>query len=606
MADDLARFEQALKAAAAAGDVEGARALATDMRRVMERAAGPIAQKPFPLGQEGMADAIKSEAAAFSPADQRLAGAGSAPMLALEGLKGMVGADDPATAQNWKAVSGATPQSAIGNMAGNVGMFAAMPPAAVGPAVLGLGGRALPRAGQVADMVGTQAGVAAATTPGDAGERLVAGLTGAAGGAAPAAVGAAQGTRRMASNAGRQLDVAEGLRREIGDTDQLVAALRDTAGYPTANIGVRPSSAMATRHPVLETMETGSRVRTGDQWTGFDRGNAQARWRALEAAAGTPEELARLRGARDAFTGPMRDEALGTMKGTFYHTGHKLENLDAALNNLATGTNRPNKDVQTMVNYVKGEIEQGASPEQLYTVRKMLTDGVAAGPTSDLSQAARAARPQRMEIIGEIDKALNDMSGGKWEKYLEAYKIASPQISSKGALQKITDSLMSGRAAGEVPASMGERAAPYTVGKLNERFGTKTFGSQEFDQLTPQHRRLMDSLIQDLYTQQGVMQPRGMLGSPTASNLANAGRVGQITNSMVDAAGSVIPYAGGAISASVKGGMARRSEETLAQMLQNPDFLAQALQDAARAQALLTTSGRAGAAGSAAKRNYTE
>lgn len=559
----------------------------------------------YKLGQEGMPDAIRSVAQDEGLGAQRLAGIGSAPMIAGHAIAELAGAKNADDVQNWKGVRDATSDTGYGSMAGNALMFGAAPTGAVGPAAVALGAKTLPRWGQIADMTATQGATAAGTTPGDAGERLAAGLLGSAGGAAPAVVGAAQTGRRIATQAGRQLGVGDGLRRELGaDADPLVAALAKGSDYPTAGIGVRPSAAMLTRNPILETMETGSRVRTGDQWTQLDRMNAAARWKALEDAAGTPEDLVRMRAARDVFTTPMREEALGATGGALQvGKGTAYSDLNEKLSALTTGANRPNPAVQTMVKYVQNELKQGVTPEQLYTIRKTLTDGIAAAPTSELSQAARAARPQRMELIGLIDETLNDISQGGWSKYLESYKIASPMISSKGALQKVRDALASGRPEGEVPASMGERAAPYTFGRKVEQFGTKEFGSKEIDQLTPQHRQLVESLLLDLTAQQGVMSAKGTLGSATASNMANAGRVHQLTNSMVDAAGNVIPVVGGTVAASIKGGMARQSEESLARMLQDPEVLAKALRDAAKAQALLNKSGRAGAAASAAVRS---
>lgn len=589
----------AIDKAVGANQLDTARELALVLKQ--QRMRNEPLPEPAKLGQAGMPDAIRQVAKESGVGEQRLAGIGSAPMLAGQAIKQLGGADNSADIQNTRALQSATGNTQMGNMAGNALMFGAAPAGAVGTG-MAMAGRTLPRLGTVADVAGTQGALAAALTPGDVVDRGLAGAMGAGSVAVPGSVGAVQGARRVATKAGRQLSLAEALRGELGpDADKLAGEL-DSKTYAGSNYGVQPSAAMLTRNPTLEVMETGSRVRTGDQWANFDRMNAAARWKALEDAAGSPEDLVKLRGARDAFTGPQRDEALGSMGGTFFGTGHKLAPLAGKLEEFATGAMRPNKEVQTMVNYVKGELDKGSSPEQLYTIRKMLTDGIAAGPTSELSQAARAARPQRMEIIGEIDKALNDMSGGKWATYLENYKLASPLISSKAALQKMTDALTSGRPAGEVPASMGERPAPLTLGRLNERFGSKQFGSQEFDQLIPQHRQLVDALISDLNAQSGVMLPKGTLGSPTASNMANAGRVNQVTNSMVDAAGNLIPVGGGTLAAAVKGGMQRRNEEALAELLKNPAALSEALNKAKIAQALLNKSGRIGSGADAAIR----
>lgn len=613
--NDLVRFETALKAASDAGDVQAATTLAQEMRRMMMREQPNLGMPvPVQLGQAGMPAAIKSTIKdEFGVGAQRMAGAGAAPMVAGHAVAQLAGANNAADLENWRAVANATPDTFGGNVAGNAGLFAALPTRAIGPAAAVAGAKQFPRWGQIADTAATQGAMGAATTPGETGERIASGMMGATGAVSPVAMGVAQTGRRLATKEGSRISLAESLRRELGDdVGGLEQSLQGTGA--AERYGVRPSAAMLTRNPTLEVMETGSRVRTGDQWTNFDRMNAAARWKALEDAAGTPEQLKSMRAARDVFTAPMRETALHNAQlganpltgGAVNVQGADIAPLRSKLTELAGGENRPNGAVQTMVQYVGGELEKGVSPAQLYTIRKQLTDGIANAPTSELSQAARAARPQRMELIGLIDKTLDDMSAGGWKQYLESYKIASPMISSKGALQKITDALASGRPVGEVPASMGEKAAPYTFGRLVERHGSKTFGSQEFDQLVPQHRQLVDALLSDLNAQQGVMLPRATLGSPTAPFTANAGRVNQLTNSMVDAAGSVIPVAGGPLAASVKGSMARKSEEALADLLKDPKALAEALKKAKTAQDLLDASGRVGAGAGGGIRTRTK
>lgn len=200
-----------------------------------------------------------------------------------------------------------------------------------------------------------------------------------------------------------------------------------------------------------------------------------------------------------------------------------------------------------------------------------------------------------MEIIGALDNVLDDISGGNWARYLETYKMSSPLINSRQALLNVTDDLKYGRPVGEVPASLGEKPAPYTLGKLLERYGTKTFGSKDIDQLIPQHRQLADMLLSDLNAQAGVMSSRATLGSPTAPFIANAGRVNALTEGLIGETAGRIPLVGNNLGASIKGSMTRKSEEALAEILQNPQLLAKELRRAAKAQELLIKSGRAGA-----------
>lgn len=372
MGDDDIKLLGALEAALDANDIETANDIGLMLKQSRLRNE-PLPK--YPLGQEGMTEAIRSVAKESGVGAQRMAGIGTAPAIAGNAIAQMAGADNKADLQNWQALRSATPDTQYGNIAGNVGMFGLLPPGAAS-AGMAAAGRTLPRLGTIADMIGTQGAIGYATTPGGAGERLTGAALNMASAGVPTMLGAAQGARRIATKPGARLSLAEGLRRELGpDSASLETALRGT--YPASRFGVQGSSAMLTRNPTLEVLESGSRVRTPDQWVPLDRLNAAARWRALEESAGTPQELLKLRAARDAITAPMREGALQATAGALkVGKGTAYGELVDKLSDLATGTTRPNKDVQTIVNYVKGELAQGVTPEQVYTIRKMLTDGI--------------------------------------------------------------------------------------------------------------------------------------------------------------------------------------------------------------------------------------
>lgn len=561
---------------------------------------------PAQLGQAGMPDAIKSTIREqFGKPAQVLAGAGSATMVAGHAAANLVGADNDAAMQNWKAVSGATPYTTGGNIAGNVGMFGVAPAGAVG-AGMRMAGRTLPRLGAVADMVGTQGVLAAVTTPGDASERIKAAMLGMGGAAVPGVVGAVQGARRMTTNQGSRLGLAEGLRRELGqNADGLAVRLDGT--YPASRYGVNPSSAMLTRHPTLEALETGSRTRTGDQWTRFDRMNAEARWGAIEGAAGTPAELATIRAARDALSSPKRVEALGATGGALkVGKGSPYGGLTEKLESLTTGAERPNPSVQAMVGYVNKELEKGVTPEQLYSVRKFLTEGYKSGPPSELANSVKGANFQRREIIEQLDNVLDDMSGGKWADYLKTYKEASPLINSRESLLKIKGSLEKNLPTGMVPPVMGEKVRPTALGAALRQFGEKQFGTQTFDRLLPADRQMLTTLLEDMHNQAGVLSSATKMGSPTAPLTANAGRVNALTSGLVDETVGKIPLVGNNLGASVKGSMARTSEEALAELLKNPKLLAETLRRAKEAGELLRRSGQVGAGAGAGARSGME
>ena len=613
---DLRRMEEALQNAANAGDTAAAQAIAAEIRNALQRQNPRLGMPdPVQLGQEGMPAAIRAAVREESRPAQAYAGAGGALAVAAKAVDQFLpraevmtrgGEPFPKRPQpdtslaDWQSLNRASPDAIGGNILGNAALFGSMP-TRVGGGVGGLGLRyplLASRTGMVADSAITGGLLNAAATPGDFRERANAGVLGMTGAAVPAVYASVASARRATTRAGKRIAVGEGLRAELGDagSERLLASLESPD--PGTMLGVQSSAAMRSGEPTLEVLEQGSRASRGDLWRDFDRQNAASRWSALTGRAGTPEELGYLRAERDRITGLRRDAALGAMGGEFYPTGRKLEGLAAYLDDLSKGAHRPNKDVQTLVGYVRGELDKGVTPEQLYTVRKVLTDGIKSGSNSELSQAARAARPQRVELIGKIDDVLNDMSGGEWQKYLDAYKGASPAITSKEALQNVVSSLERGQPTGTVPSALGESAAWRTVGNLRDRFGQKQFGSVMFDRLLPEDRALLETLVDNLKRQSDVMSARGVLGSHTAPLLANAQRAGGITGVLASGAERAVPF-GGVLSAGVFNSLGRKAEEELARLLQDPRALAEALEAAKRAQLVASGASRAGAAAGA-------
>jgi hypothetical protein len=127
--------------------------------------AGPIPAGPIPIGKEGFPAALRETLAGTDWATRNIAGAGTAPALAWEGLKGLVGKTNPEQVQNQRIISQSAP---VGSLAGNVAMLA---PTAMIPGVNTVVG---------AGLVGTTTG--ALLTPGDLVERSKASILGGLGG----------------------------------------------------------------------------------------------------------------------------------------------------------------------------------------------------------------------------------------------------------------------------------------------------------------------------------------------------------------------------------------------------------------------------------------
>lgn len=572
----------------------------------VQEAPAPVAQSLPTLGQS-----MEEEMASRPAWEQVLGGVGTAPALAYEGIKGLFGRTNHTNVDEQRALRDTNWNARGGNIAGNLGM-AYMLPVRAGAGMAGMIGGRVPamvagRGGMLGDTVLTAGALGAVLEPGGLAERAKAGITSmVASAAAPALTALGQGVRRMTTSTGRQIAVGEALRREVGSkADDLAAALRGTDDAAMA-VGVKPSSAMLTKNPVLEVLESGSRAKRADLWRGVDGQNAQARWDALLTRASTKEHLDLLKEARDASTKAMRDKAM-TMAETsvlFEKAATippaELKSVLARLDDLTGGAMRPNKDVQTLAAYVRKELENGISPRQLYEMRKYLTDGIKAGRADELSQAAKAARPQRIELVQQFDDILNKLSGGEYGDYMKSYAAQSKPITSTQAMQDIVGALERGQPVGQVPAAM--TAASNTVGRLRDSYGSKQIGSQTFDRFLPEDRSFMNSLTQNLADQARVMSSKATLGSPTAGLLANIGRAEATTRFLKNGA-QMLPIPGGGILASKALDEAgNRAEQELARLLQNPEALALALDRAKVAEQLMRRASGAGAASAAANR----
>jgi hypothetical protein len=618
---DIKRMEAALQAAADAGDTAAAQQIASEMRRMLQQTNPSLGTpEPLKLGQAAMPSMVRGSVRAESRPEQAYAGAGAALALAGHGLnqltmpaapvvqnwKGLAGPDAsvPNTQQNdienWRSLIKASPDTIGGNILGNAMLFGAMPTRMGMEMTAGRAPWIAGRTGTVVDTAATGMAQNYALTPGGAPERLrEAALAGVLAPIAPALYAAGAGSRRALTRGGKQVAVGEGVLAESGpNAENIITSLRGVD--PGAPIGVASSSAMKTGIPVLETLESGARAKRGDLWRDFDRGNAKARWDALVSRAGTPEELDGMKSGLNAKTSELREQALSDaqLSTIFSQSGDVTKPMLKPMTDKIADwrmRHRPNRDVQTLANYIEGEIKQGVTPEQLYEIRKTLTDGIKGGRTDELSNAVKSARVQRMEAIGMIDDALNTLSGGGWREYMTKHSSGMRPIESKQALQDVVSSLERGMPTGVIPPAMGESPAWKTVGNLRDRFGQKELGSKTVDTLLPEDRQLLNNIVDSLKRQSDTMQAKGVLGSHTGALLANMGRAEGVTRNIVDGGiNRVLPF-GSVLSSKVFDKLGRQAEEELARLLQDPNALADAIAAAIRARGVQKGASKVGA-----------
>jgi hypothetical protein len=584
----------------------------TDTMKVMFSQAGVTPREPT------RAERVSKEIAAEPFAKQVDIGLGTVLPRAAQGIKGLFTDIPREDIEELKMKRQATLGTQLGSMGGDAAMGFALPMRSISmiPGVSrmipGLAGRV----GQTAEMAGTTAATSAALTPED---RTGAAIMGAAGATLPAAVGVVQRAlpRGMGGVGAREV-VGEQIARDAGDTAQLIRDLR--GGYEPVP-GVRGSSAVVTQNPLMQTLETGSRVQSPELYRPFDIENARARYAALLERAGTPKEMEALLARRDEITGSARQQAFGQAERTAREGGSlglapNLDAINKELVTLAKGEQRGNPAVQKIVKYVQSEVAspEGVTPQQLYTVRKVLTGQLKTGLNEDIGAAAAASRRETMGLVKGIDENLDGLSDGAWSQYLAKYGAESKDINSRNALQEVIDKISRGMAEeGNVPASLKGYGGELPFGRAVETASQKQFGSKTIDQLTPQDRQLVEALKQDLFRSSQAMNMRATGGPGTATEMAASTRAGDLSRVLANQAatgvGAMIGGLPGAAVAQLTGSVVgkalmqsgQKGQEILARLLQDPQAMAAVLEKARRSQAQLQAAKRAGVvAGSAA------
>lgn len=316
------------------------------------------------------------------------------------------------------------------------------------------------------------------------------------------------------------------------------------------------------------------------RWAEFDQVANEQKVQALRDATTPSQDIAALTSARDTATTPMRDKALQQASNDlWFHTP-----VQERLQNVLNGPSGSNPSTQKVVNYVMNELGNGITPERLYTVRKVLADRLE-GPMSpgidELGSAAKGAQRDTMSIINSIDAALNQASGGKWQKYLDRYSAMSDPVTSAKAQGRIWDTMTDTGApqtagvTGPVPAITGTR-----LGNVMAREGQNDFGST----LSTEAQKGLDDLLGAIRSNETLMK-----------NIKLAGTSGGGPTTAMDLLGSA---AKGALNAKTGGitGMAQgawqaltqpRMRAAMADALQNPQLFVRSVQQALdRGQAL--------------------
>jgi hypothetical protein len=160
-----------------------------------------------------------------------------------------------------------------------------------------------------------------------------------------------------------------------------------------------------------------------------------ARQTELADIAGTPQQLATAKTARDVATGPMRDQALGA--GGTADVAPVHATIDSILQSPAGQRETVSKSVQ----WAKDLIGTQTDPASLYEIRKDL-QLAQAGKLQPSSQNApnastlAQARGQLGRVVSSLDDAIEQAAPG-FKAYLQRYRDLSQPIDQMKVIQEI-------------------------------------------------------------------------------------------------------------------------------------------------------------------------
>jgi hypothetical protein len=396
--------------------------------------------------------------------------------------------------------------------------------AATGASILG---ESLPTqtvAGAAAGGAGQALAEGGSTPMQQAAGSVVAGVAGGLGaGAAKVATNAAVGAFAPLTSGGRDTAVGRFLRAHAADPD---AAIRNTKDYYAAGGSpipeVNPTVAGASLDPGLASMESGLRNlgEPAGRYSERILANNRARNSFLDDNMGTPQDVDVLKRARDI-------TALGDRSNAF--SGAQPAYTDPILRMMDSIAQSP-EGTRTAVKRALDEFRPRVTPGQmdprvLYELRKdidvAMNPGRGFGNTdhSDI----KLARRELVKIKQEIDNALANATGGRFETYLDNYKAASRSIGNQETLIDIRKDARASQQPDILPGG-------YTVDLLGPGQLRKAIERRapEFQKLYPFQQEMVQKVLSDLQRSNrsnttGIKAP----GSDTMRNLSVAAALGR-------------------------------------------------------------------------------
>lgn len=495
-------------------------------------------------------------------------------------------ARDKALAANTDLGVGADWMPTAGSAAQFVGE--ALPTLAVpAGAATGVAGRVLPRAMQALVSTPIRAGAAGGALAGalqptlSTESRAINTGLGAAGGAVlPGAMAAYTKGRRMLTQGGTMERAGEKFVQDLGEQGAQDAAVGAGLYYPRHAENIPMSTATALRNPRIAMMERESRSSNPAAWSPFDDQSAAAVWNNVERGTANAADLGEHQAARSAGWNDRATAAFNNLKPRNWK--NELEGFKANIEQAKMSPAGQNQ-MRGVLNEIDRQITElgdNITPQHLAALRAQMSGAIKGAPDSPFATAPRSD-PYYISLKDELDRILNQSTGGKWQRVPEGYAADSVPVGAAKTSQAIRETFMTpqgitrGAERGGVPNVSAARLSQ-TMAKNAEhpRFG---------DQMAPESRDILQATLDALRGKDYLQQVKGTGtsggGSDTVMNAMNvyaqrrAGHGGSDSGAIMSALKSLWNVA------QERGD--KRLNDEITRALQNPDHFV-AMIDAAR------------------------
>lgn len=338
---------------------------------------------------------------------------------------------------------------------------------------------------------------------------------GGAAGMTPVTTRAITGTVKPFTEAGREVIAGNVLKKLAADPDK---AIQSGMSYKPRIPGYEPTTAQATRDIGLIGAETTIKGldTAGKFGTQLTQAN-QARMSILYCMAKDKDALALAIAKRDEVTAPIREQAFAksTVSPETFQSAVTLT-VNKKIDDILASPAGARATVEDTMNWAKGELRRGTTPERLYEVRKdlrMAAQGLLKKEGSNFS----AAKSQLEQVIRAVDDALEATAPG-YKDYLNKYAQSSRGIERLEAAQNFRGKVLT-----TTPDPSNE--AQYLISQ--PKFTQAIRAAQKDTNLSKTQLSVLERLSKDL--DDGVLARAVKVpGSDTFKNLSTANVIGGI------------------------------------------------------------------------------